>query len=112
FIFAEKLVDNYKEAMLGFSFQMEYIIREENMMATQEILELFCELIVVLLPIIETQRLVGKSLLQFQFTTRDVLLCHKVRILQVLQLANFGFLGVHKGSKSAQTCKMSPHFFT
>ena len=36
--------------------QVEHIIREENMMAAQEILELFCELIAVRLPIIETQR--------------------------------------------------------
>lgn len=38
-------------------FQVEHIIREENMMAAQEILELFCELISVRLPIIESQRL-------------------------------------------------------
>lgn len=43
--------------MLGSAFQVEHIIREENMMAAQEILELFCELIAVRLPIIETQRL-------------------------------------------------------
>uniref|UniRef100_A0A0D9X4X4 IST1-like protein n=1 Tax=Leersia perrieri TaxID=77586 RepID=A0A0D9X4X4_9ORYZ len=36
--------------------QVEHIIREENMMAAQEILELFCELIAVRLPIIETQK--------------------------------------------------------
>ncbi|XVE55066.1 hypothetical protein DITRI_Ditri03aG0131200 [Diplodiscus trichospermus] len=36
--------------------RVEHIIREENMMAAQEILELFCELIAVRLPIIETQR--------------------------------------------------------
>ncbi|XP_078441257.1 uncharacterized protein LOC144711200 [Wolffia australiana] len=36
--------------------RVEHIIREENMMAAQEILELFCELIVVRLPIIESQR--------------------------------------------------------
>ncbi|OEL27349.1 hypothetical protein BAE44_0011630 [Dichanthelium oligosanthes] len=35
---------------------VEHIIREENMMAAQEILELFCELIAVRLPIIETQK--------------------------------------------------------
>jgi hypothetical protein len=38
--------------------QVEHIIREENMMAAQEILELFCELIAVRLPIIETQKFV------------------------------------------------------
>ena len=36
--------------------QIEHIIREENMMAAQEIIELFCELISVRLPIIESQR--------------------------------------------------------
>ena len=36
--------------------QVEHIIREENMMAAQEIMELFCELIAVRLPIIESQR--------------------------------------------------------
>ncbi|KAJ8504306.1 hypothetical protein OPV22_005192 [Ensete ventricosum] len=36
--------------------RVEHIIREENMMAAQEILELFCELIAVRLPIIESQR--------------------------------------------------------
>jgi len=36
--------------------QVEHIIREENMMAAQEIIELFCELIAVRLPIIESQR--------------------------------------------------------
>jgi hypothetical protein len=38
--------------------QVEHIVREENMMAAQEILELFCELVAVRLPIIETQKLV------------------------------------------------------
>ncbi|KAG8491062.1 hypothetical protein CXB51_014213 [Gossypium anomalum] len=36
--------------------RVEHIIREENIMAAQEILELFCELIAVRLPIVETQR--------------------------------------------------------
>lgn len=36
--------------------QVEHIIREENMMAAQEIIELFCELVAVRLPIIESQR--------------------------------------------------------
>lgn len=36
--------------------QVEHIVREENMMAAQEIIELFCELITVRLPIIESQR--------------------------------------------------------
>lgn len=36
--------------------RVEHIIREEKMMAAQEIIELFCELIVVRLPIIEAQR--------------------------------------------------------
>ncbi|KAL5984156.1 hypothetical protein ACLOJK_018258 [Asimina triloba] len=37
--------------------RVEHIIREENMMAAQEIIELFCELISVRLPIIETQKI-------------------------------------------------------
>lgn len=40
----------------GGESQVEHVIREENMMAAQEILELFCELVVVRLPIIEIQR--------------------------------------------------------
>ncbi|WRX24395.1 hypothetical protein QQP08_016882, partial [Theobroma cacao] len=44
FIFTKKMVDSYKEVMIGFTFQVEHIIREENMLATQEIFELFCEL--------------------------------------------------------------------
>ncbi|KAJ0561086.1 putative ribosomal protein L13 [Helianthus annuus] len=35
--------------------RVEHIIREEKMMAAQEIIELFCELVVVRLPIIEAQ---------------------------------------------------------
>lgn len=46
--------------LLIFTFQVEHIIREENMMAAHEILELFCELIAVRLPIIESQRLISK----------------------------------------------------
>jgi len=42
--------------LLRFHFQVEHIVREENMMAAQEIIELFCELITVRLPIIESQR--------------------------------------------------------
>jgi hypothetical protein len=45
--------------------QVEHIIREENMMAAQEILELFCELIAVRLPIIEAQKFVPLS--EFDF---------------------------------------------
>jgi hypothetical protein len=41
---------------LKFHFQVEHIVREENMMAAQEIIELFSELISVRLPIIESQR--------------------------------------------------------
>jgi vacuolar protein sorting-associated protein IST1 len=36
--------------------QVEHVIREENIMAAYDILELFCELIVVRLPIIDSQR--------------------------------------------------------
>jgi hypothetical protein len=43
-------------ATVGLWLQVEHIVREENMMAAQEILELFCELVAVRLPIIETQR--------------------------------------------------------
>jgi hypothetical protein len=45
--------------------QVEHIIREENMMAAQEILELFCELVVVRLPIIEAQKFVPLPALHF-----------------------------------------------
>ena len=37
--------------------QVEHIYREQNIMAAYEIIELFCELIAVRLPIIEAQRL-------------------------------------------------------
>ncbi|MCL7030401.1 hypothetical protein MKW94_028999, partial [Papaver nudicaule] len=49
-----KLLENGQEATAR--IRVEHIIREENMMAAQEILELFSELVVVRLPIIETQR--------------------------------------------------------
>ncbi|AQK50631.1 Regulator of Vps4 activity in the MVB pathway protein [Zea mays] len=49
-----KLLEAGQEATAR--IRVEHIIREENMMAAQEILELFCELIAVRLPIIETQR--------------------------------------------------------
>ncbi|KAG1342441.1 IST1 [Cocos nucifera] len=49
-----KLLENGQEATAR--IRVEHIIREENMMAAQEIIELFCELIAVRLPIIETQR--------------------------------------------------------
>ncbi|XP_043689724.1 IST1-like protein [Telopea speciosissima] len=49
-----KLLENGQEATAR--IRVEHIIREENMMAAQEIVELFCELITVRLPIIETQR--------------------------------------------------------
>lgn len=50
--------------LLRFHFQVEHIVREENMMAAQEIIELFCELIAVRLPIIESQR--------FQFLIKQI----------------------------------------
>ncbi|KAF9670676.1 hypothetical protein SADUNF_Sadunf13G0093500 [Salix dunnii] len=50
-----KLLETGQEATAR--IRVEHIIREENMMAAQEIIELFCELISVRLPIIETQRL-------------------------------------------------------
>ncbi|KAG8633371.1 uncharacterized protein LOC110606730 isoform X2 [Manihot esculenta] len=49
-----KLLETGQEATAR--IRVEHIIREENMMAAQEILELFCELISVRLPIIESQR--------------------------------------------------------
>ncbi|KAF2291036.1 hypothetical protein GH714_019217 [Hevea brasiliensis] len=49
-----KLLETGQEATAR--IRVEHIIREENMMAAQEILELFCELISVRLPIIEVQR--------------------------------------------------------
>lgn len=59
------VLSNYFNSTIGwiidyilsiFGFQVEHIIREEKMMAAQEIVELFCELISVRLPIIEAQR--------------------------------------------------------
>jgi len=35
---------------------VEHIIREENIMAAYEILELFCEFVVARVPILETQK--------------------------------------------------------
>ncbi|KAL4295444.1 hypothetical protein GQ457_12G015700 [Hibiscus cannabinus] len=49
-----KLLETSQEATAR--IRVEHIIREENIMAAQEFLELFCELIAVRLPIIETQR--------------------------------------------------------
>ncbi|CAN8303522.1 unnamed protein product [Cochlearia groenlandica] len=49
-----KLLENGQEATAR--IRVEHIIREEKMMSAQEILELFCELIAVRLPIIESQR--------------------------------------------------------
>ncbi|KAF5203330.1 Ist1-like protein [Thalictrum thalictroides] len=49
-----KLLETGQEATAR--IRVEHIIREENMMAAQEIIELFCELIAVRLPIVETQR--------------------------------------------------------
>ncbi|KAL5843600.1 hypothetical protein ACOSQ4_009558 [Xanthoceras sorbifolium] len=49
-----KLLETGQEATAR--IRVEHIVREENMMAAQEILELFCELIAVRLPIVETQK--------------------------------------------------------
>lgn len=49
-----KLLETGQEATAR--IRVEHIIREENMMAAQEIIELFCELVAVRLPIIESQR--------------------------------------------------------
>ncbi|CAH9078453.1 unnamed protein product [Cuscuta europaea] len=49
-----KLLETGQEATAR--IRVEHIIREEKMVAAQEIIELFCELIAVRLPIIEAQR--------------------------------------------------------
>lgn len=49
-----KLLETGQEATAR--IKVEHIIREEKMMAAQEIIELFCELVTVRLPIIEAQR--------------------------------------------------------
>lgn len=49
-----KLLETGQEATAR--IRVEHIVREENMMAAQEIIELFCELVSVRLPIIESQR--------------------------------------------------------
>ncbi|KAI3460005.1 hypothetical protein Pfo_016668 [Paulownia fortunei] len=49
-----KLLETGQEATAR--IRVEHIIREEKMMAAQEIVELFCELITVRLPVIEAQR--------------------------------------------------------
>ncbi|KAK9943456.1 hypothetical protein M0R45_009063 [Rubus argutus] len=49
-----KLLETGQEATAR--VRVEHIIREENMMAAQEIIELFSELITVRLPIVESQR--------------------------------------------------------
>lgn len=49
-----KLLETGQEATAR--IRVEHIVREENMMAAQEIIELFSELIAVRLPIIEAQR--------------------------------------------------------
>jgi hypothetical protein len=40
------------------NLQVEHVIREQNFMAANEIIELFCELIVTRLPIIAKQKFV------------------------------------------------------
>ncbi|KAI3930691.1 hypothetical protein MKX01_037137 [Papaver californicum] len=55
-----KLLENGQEATAR--IRVEHIIWEENMMAAQEILELFSELVAVRLPIIETQRVCPSDL--------------------------------------------------
>lgn len=42
----------------SYKFQVEHVIREEKMMAAYDLLEIYCELIVARLPIIETQKYV------------------------------------------------------
>lgn len=44
---------------------MEYIIREQNILAAYEIIELFCEFVLARVPVLESQRFV--ILLRFTF---------------------------------------------
>lgn len=50
------------------------MIREQNVMAANEIIELFCELIVVRLQIIAKQRLVYFLLIAFQILYKSMLI--------------------------------------
>lgn len=43
-------------------FQVEHVVREENTMAAYDLLEIYCELIVTRLPIIESQKYVADKL--------------------------------------------------
>lgn len=61
--------DGLVMVFLVFTFQVEHIIREENMMAAQEIIELFSELITVRLPIVESQRLVFKLVIFWHYVS-------------------------------------------
>jgi hypothetical protein len=67
---------------VGLWLQVEHIVREENMMAAQEILELFCELVAVRLPIIETQRSV-------------VSLTHNTNYFSAIRFIFCGQLSIH-----------------
>ncbi|CAN6478243.1 unnamed protein product [Victoria cruziana] len=55
-----KLLQTGQEATA--CIRVEHIIREQKMVDAHEIIELFCELIVVRLPILETQRLLAFNL--------------------------------------------------
>lgn len=43
-------------------FQVEHVVREENTMAAYDLLEIYCELIVTRLPIVESQKYVADKL--------------------------------------------------
>jgi hypothetical protein len=47
--------------------QVEHVIREEKMMSAYELIEIYCELIVARLPIIEAQKYVVAKVLKYLF---------------------------------------------
>ena len=57
-IYTQKIVSDQSFFMFLFyhSFQVEHVIREEKTMSAYELIELYCELIVARLPIIESQK--------------------------------------------------------
>lgn len=55
------LVLHGKISCLSTFFQVEHVVREEKMMAAYDLIEIYCELIVARLPIIESQKYVIHS---------------------------------------------------
>lgn len=45
-------------SMCHFSFQVEHVVREEKTIAAYDLIEIYCELIVARMPIIESQKYV------------------------------------------------------